>query len=191
MKRYSLVVVLLLLISNVTYAQSSVFGSITEAKSKIEKTVPLVVEHLKKISDAQGDYTVLNNGKEALKNQYNALSAEFDLYKGNLAHCIVSNKNTTKCMNYHTQFFKNTLTNYDNYISYVTKKNGYLGVTDESVKKDFNPTEIATKIDKDFSGAIGVVKKMKGSNKLTYFEKLKSSDDYKLADFDTLANEVK
>lgn len=189
MKRYSLLIALLLLASNVAYAQSSVFGSVTEAKSKIEKTVPLVVEHLKKVSTAQGNDAVLTNGKEALKKEYNALSAEFNLYKGNLATCIVSKpKKATKCMNYHTQYFKNTLTNYDNYISYITKKNGYLGVADDSVKKDFNPTEIATKIDKDFSGALGAVKKMKGNNKLAYFEQLQS-DDYKLQDFDTLVNQ--
>lgn len=189
MKRYSLLVVLLVLISNVSFAQSSVFGSITEAKSKIEKTVPLVVEHLKKLSEKQGDESVLTNGKAALKKQYDALSAEFELYKGNLAHCIVGkSKNTTKCMNYNTQYFKNTLGNYDNYITYITKKNGYLGVADDSVKKDFNPTEITTKIDKDFIGAIGAVKKMKGNNKITYFDQLKS-DEYKLQDFDTLANQ--
>lgn len=189
MKRYHLLSVLLLLIFNVTSAQtSSVFGSVTEAKSKIEKTVPLVLEHLKKISDAQGDQTVLNNGKLALKKEYEAVSQEFDLYKGNMANCIVNKpKKATKCMNYHTQYFRNTLGIYDNYITYVTKKNGYLGVSDDSVKKEFNPTEIATKIDKDFTAAAGAVKKMKGNNRLSYFEHLNSSE-FKLQSFDTLAN---
>ncbi len=59
MKRYNLLPVLLLFIFNVTSAQmSSVFGSVTEAKSKIEATVPVVVEHLKKVSEKQGDATV-------------------------------------------------------------------------------------------------------------------------------------
>ncbi|MCU7613872.1 hypothetical protein N0B16_05415 [Chryseobacterium sp. GMJ5] len=189
MKRYNLLVVLLLLIFNVTSAQtSSVFGSVTEAKSKIEKTVPLVVQHLQKISTSQGDETILTNGKAALKKEYDALSAEFELYKGNMANCIVVKpKKASKCMNYHTQYFRNTLGIYDNYITYLTRKNGYLGVEDETFKKDFKPTEIATKIDKDFVSAAGAVKKMKGNNKMSYFDQLKS-DDFKLQNFDTLAN---
>lgn len=167
---------------------SSVFGSVTEAKSKIEGTVPVVVEHLKKISEKQGDATVLNNGKAALKNEYDKVSQEFDLYKGNMASCILGkSKLTKKCLNYHTQYFRNTLGIYENYINYVTKKNGYLGVADDSVKIDFKPTEISSKIDKDFSGAVGAVKKMKGNNKSTYFDQLKS-DEFKLQNFDTLVN---
>ncbi len=187
MKRYNLLPVLLLFIFNITSAQvSSVFGSVTEAKSKIEATVPIVVEHLKKVSDAQGNTTVLENGKAALKNEYDKVSQEFDLYKGNMASCILGkSKKATKCMNYHTQYFRNTLGIYENYITYVTRKNGYLGVADESIKIDFKPTEIATKIDKDFSGAVGAVKKMKGNNKSTYFEQL-NSDDFKLQNFDNL-----
>lgn len=189
MKRYNLLTVLLLFIFSMTSAQtSSVFGSVTEAKSKIEATVPVVVEHLKKISEKQGDATVLNNGKAALKNEYDKVSQEFDLYKGNMASCILGkSKLTKKCLNYHTQYFRNTLGIYENYINYVTKKNGYLGVADDSVKLDFKPTEIATKIDKDFSGAVGAVKKMKGNNKSTYFDQLKS-DEFKLQNFDTLVN---
>ena len=90
-------------------------------------------------------------------------------------------------MNYHTQYFRNTLGIYENYITYVTRKNGYLGVADDSIKIDFKPTEIATKIDKDFAGAVGAVKKMKGNNKSTYFDLLKS-DDFKLQNFSTLVN---
>ncbi|CAD7813711.1 hypothetical protein CHRY9390_02699 [Chryseobacterium aquaeductus] len=189
MKRYNLLTVLLLFIFNVTSAQmSSVFGSVTEAKSKIEGTVPVILEHLKKISDSQGNTTVLDNGKVALKNEYNKVSQEFDLYKGNMARCILGkSKKATKCMNYHTQYFRNTLGIYENYITYLTKKNGYLGVADESIKLDFKPTEIATKIDKDFMGALGAVKKMKGNNKSTYFDQL-NSEDYKLQNFDTLVN---
>lgn len=187
MKRYHLLSVLLLLAFNVATAQtSSVFGSITEAKTKIENTVPLVIEHLKKISEKEGNQTVLVNGTAALKKEYETLSQEFDLYKGNMGSCIVNkSKKVDKCMNYHTQYFRNTLGTYDNYITYVTKKNGYLGVEDESVKKDFKPTEIATKIDKDFAGAVGAVRKMKGNSKLSYFEQL-SSEDYKLQNFDSL-----
>ncbi|KQR94489.1 hypothetical protein ASG01_00990 [Chryseobacterium sp. Leaf180] len=190
MKRYHLLIVLFLFVFNVASAQSSsVFGSLTEAKSKIEGTVPVVLEHLKKVSEKQGDDTVYNNGKEALKKQYDAVAQEFDLYKGNMANCIVDKpKKANKCMNYHTQYFRNTLTIYDNYITYVTKKNGFLGVTDEAVKKDFKPTEIATTIDKDFMAATGAVKKMKGNNKLSYFEQLKS-DELSLAKFDTLEKE--
>ncbi len=43
MKRYTLFSVLLLLIFNVAAAQSSsVFGAVSEAKAKIENTVPVV-----------------------------------------------------------------------------------------------------------------------------------------------------
>ncbi len=88
----------------------------------------------------------LNNGKAALKNEYDKVSQEFELYKGNMASCILGkSKKATKCMNYHTQYFRNTLGIYENYITYITKKNGYLGVADDSIKLDFKPTEIATK----------------------------------------------
>ena len=60
----------MLLIFSVTSAQtSSVFGSVTEAKTKIENTVPLVLEHLKKISESQNDNAILTNGKNALKKE--------------------------------------------------------------------------------------------------------------------------
>lgn len=187
MKRYTLLSVLMLLIFNVTSAQtSSVFGSVTEAKTKIENTVPLVLEHLKKISESQKDNSILTNGTTALKKEYDAVALEFDLYKGNMASCIVNkSKKATKCMNYHTQYFENTLGNYDNFINYITKKNGYLGVDDDSVKKDFKPTEIATKIDTDFTAASKAVGRLKGNSKSSYFEQVKS-EDFKLAPFETL-----
>lgn len=189
MKRYTLLSVLMMLIFNVTSAQtSSVFGSVTEAKTKIENTVPLVLEHLKKVSESQKDNSILTNGTTALKKEYDAVALEFDLYRGNMASCILNKpKKATKCMNYHTQYFRNTLGNYDNFINYLTKKNGYLGVEDESVKKDFKPTEIATKIDSDFAAASKAVGKLKGSNKTSYFEQVKS-EDFKLAPFQTLVN---
>ncbi|MBD3904418.1 hypothetical protein NAL32_20940 [Chryseobacterium sp. Ch-15] len=190
MKRYTLFSVLMLLIFNVTSAQtSSVFGSVAEAKSKIERTVPLVVEHLKKISESQNDNSILTNGTTALKKEYDAVALEFDLYRGNMASCIVnkSSKKASKCMNYHTLYFRNTLGNYDNFINYLTKKNGYLGVEDDSVKKDFKPTEIATKIDTDFTAASKAAGKLRGTAKASYFEQVKS-EDFKLAPFDTLLN---
>lgn len=180
----------MLLIFNVTSAQtSSVFGSVAEAKSKIERTVPLVVEHLKKISESQNDNSILTNGTTALKKEYDAVALEFDLYRGNMASCIVnkSSKKASKCMNYHTLYFRNTLGNYDNFINYLTKKNGYLGVEDDSVKKDFKPTEIATKIDTDFTAASKAAGKLRGTAKASYFEQVKS-EDFKLAPFDTLLN---
>lgn len=190
MKRYTLFSILFLLIFNVVSAQtSSVFGSVTEAKTKIENTVPMVLEHLKKVSDAQGDSSIYTNGKDALKKQYEIVALEFDLYRGNMASCIVnkSSKKATKCTNYHTQYFRDTLGRYDNYINYITKKNGYLGVDDESVKKDFKPTEIATKIDTDFAAASKAIKKLKGNSKSSYFEQVKS-DDFKLQPFESLVN---
>lgn len=180
----------MLLIFNVTSAQtSSVFGSVAEAKSKIERTVPLVVEHLKKISESQNDNSILTNGTTALKKEYDAVALEFDLYRGNMASCIVnkSSKKASKCMNYHTLYFRNTLGNYDNFINYLTKKNGYLGVEDDSVKKDFKPTEIATKIDTDFTAASKAAGKLRGTAKASYFEQVKS-EDFKLAPFNTLLN---
>ncbi|MCD1116910.1 hypothetical protein [Chryseobacterium turcicum] len=189
MKRYTLFSVLMLLIFNVTSAQtSSVFGSVAEAKSKIERTVPLVLEHLKKISESQNDNSILTNGTTALKKEYDAVALEFDLYRGNMASCIVNkSKKASKCMNYHTLYFRNTLGNYDNFINYITKKNGYLGVEDDSVKKDFKPTEIATKIDTDFTAASKAAGKLRGTAKASYFEQVKS-EDFKLAPFDTLVN---
>ncbi|MBW3523501.1 MULTISPECIES: hypothetical protein [unclassified Chryseobacterium] len=189
MKRYTLFSVLMLLIFNVTSAQtSSVFGSVAEAKSKIERTVPLVLEHLKKISESQNDNSILTNGTTALKKEYDAVALEFDLYRGNMASCIVNkSKKASKCMNYHTLYFRNTLGNYDNFINYLTKKNGYLGVEDDSVKKDFKPTEIATKIDTDFAAASKAANKLRGTAKASYFEQVKS-EDFKLAPFDTLVN---
>jgi len=189
MKRYTLFSVLMLLIFNVTSAQtSSVFGSVAEAKSKIERTVPLVLEHLKKISESQNDNSILTNGTTALKKEYDAVALEFDLYRGNMASCIVNkSKKASKCMNYHTLYFRNTLGNYDNFINYLTKKNGYLGVEDDSVKKDFKPTEIATKIDTDFTAASKAANKLRGTAKASYFEQVKS-EDFKLAPFDTLVN---
>ncbi|MEG1589426.1 hypothetical protein AB670_02509 [Chryseobacterium sp. MOF25P] len=189
MKRYTLFSVLMLLIFNVTSAQtSSVFGSVAEAKSKIERTVPLVLEHLKKISESQNDNSILTNGTTALKKEYDAVALEFDLYRGNMASCIVNkSKKASKCMNYHTLYFRNTLGNYDNFINYLTKKNGYLGVEDDSVKKDFKPTEIATKIDTDFTAASKAAGKLRGTAKASYFEQVKS-EDFKLAPFDTLVN---
>ncbi|MCD0479142.1 hypothetical protein LPB90_11775 [Chryseobacterium sp. LC2016-29] len=189
MKRYTLFSVLMLLIFNVTSAQtSSVFGSVAEAKSKIERTVPLVLEHLKKISESQNDNSILTNGTTALKKEYEAVALEFDLYRGNMASCIVNkSKKASKCMNYHTLYFRNTLGNYDNFINYLTKKNGYLGVEDDSVKKDFKPTEIATKIDTDFTAASKAAGKLRGTAKASYFEQVKS-EDFKLAPFDTLVN---
>lgn len=177
----------MLLIFNVTSAQtSSVFGSVAEAKSKIERTVPLVLEHLKKISESQNDNSILTNGTTALKKEYDAVALEFDLYRGNMASCIVNkSKKASKCMNYHTLYFRNTLGNYDNFINYITKKNGYLGVEDDSVKKDFKPTEIATKIDTDFTAASKAAGKLRGTAKASYFEQVKS-EDFKLAPFDTL-----
>lgn len=179
----------MLLIFNVTSAQtSSVFGSVAEAKSKIERTVPLVLEHLKKISESQNDNSILTNGTTALKKEYDAVALEFDLYRGNMASCIVNkSKKASKCMNYHTLYFRNTLGNYDNFINYLTKKNGYLGVEDDSVKKDFKPTEIATKIDTDFTAASKAANKLRGTAKASYFEQVKS-EDFKLAPFDTLVN---
>lgn len=179
----------MLLIFNVTSAQtSSVFGSVAEAKSKIERTVPLVLEHLKKISESQNDNSILTNGTNALKKEYDAVALEFDLYRGNMASCIVNkSKKASKCMNYHTLYFRNTLGNYDNFINYLTKKNGYLGVEDDSVKKDFKPTEIATKIDTDFTAASKAAGKLRGTAKASYFEQVKS-EDFKLAPFDTLVN---
>ncbi|WP_312076023.1 hypothetical protein [Chryseobacterium sp.] len=189
MKRYTLLAVVMMCVSSFSFAQSSVFGSITEAKSKIEATVPVVIEYLKKTSEKESNPEVLTNGTEALRKEYNALSQEFDLYKGNLASCIVNKKKkvATKCLNYHTQYFRSTLTKYDNFISYLTKKNGFLGVDDEEVKKDLKPTEIATTIDKDFTSAAGALQEMKGAEKARYFENLKA-DDLKLQDFNTLIN---
>ncbi|WP_449397888.1 hypothetical protein [Chryseobacterium wanjuense] len=75
MKRYNLLIVLLLFIFNVTTAQkkgspAADFSAVREAKTKIENTVPLVIKHLQQISEKESDPNILTNGKTALAKEY-------------------------------------------------------------------------------------------------------------------------
>lgn len=191
MKRYNLLIVLLLLAFNVATAQKNSpaadFSAIGEAKTKIENTVPLVLEHLKNIADKEGDSSIYTNGKTALGKEYAILQSEFWLYNGNMSNCIMNNssKKAKKCMQYHTQYLRNTFINYNNYITYVTKKNGYIGV-DSDVKKDFTPSEITKKLGDAYYAASEAAQRMKGTQKKEFLEQPKS-DDYKLRPYAELA----
>lgn len=192
MKRYNLLIVLLLLIFNVTTAQKkktsgadlSVLG---ETKSKIEKTVPQVIQHLQAISTKEGDNTIITNGKVALAKEYGILESEWFLYRNNMKNCILNNssKKAKKCMEYHTTYFRNTLINYNNYITNLTRKNGYLGVEGDT-KFDFKPAEISTKLSEAYFNASDAAGKLKGSQKTEYLDKT-MSDDYKLTPYSQLA----
>ncbi|MDH6254071.1 hypothetical protein M2347_003798 [Chryseobacterium sp. H1D6B] len=185
MKRYNLLIVLLLLIFNITTAQkkdspAADFSAIKEAKTKIENTVPLVIGHLQAISTKEGDNNILTNGKTALGKEYGILESEWRLYRGNMVNCILNNssKKSKKCMEYHTQYLRNTLINYKNYITYLTKKNGYLGVEGDT-KIDFNPSEITTKLSEAYFNASDAAKRMKGMQRKEFLEQT-NSEDYKL-----------
>ena len=192
MKRYNLLIVLLLFIFNVTNAQkkespAADFSSLKETKTKIENTVPLVVQHLQNIATKEADNSILTNGKTALRKEYGILESEWRLYRGNMANCILGNssKKAKKCMEYHTQYLKNTFINYNNYITHLTKKNGYLGVEGDT-KFDFNPSEITTKLSEAYFNAGDAANRMKTLQKAEFLEQTRS-DEYKLKPYAELA----
>lgn len=192
MKRYNLLIVLLLLIFNVTTAQkknspAADFGTLKETKSKIEKTVPLVIGHLQAIATKEGDNNILINGKTALGKEYAKVEQEWRLYRGNMSSCILnnSNKKSKKCMEYHNRMFRDTMINYKNYITYLTKKNGYLGVEGDT-KIDFNPAEMATKLSEAYFNASDAAGRMKGMQKKDFMDQT-SAEDYKLSPYATIA----
>ncbi|CEJ69057.1 hypothetical protein SAMN05421866_0273 [Chryseobacterium oranimense] len=193
MKRYNLLIVLLLLIFNVTTAQkkknspAADLSVLKETKTKIENTVPLVIKHLQAIADKEGDNNILNNGKTALGKEYGILESEWFLYRNNMKNCILNNssKKAKKCMEYHTQYLRNTFINYNNYISNLTRKNGYLGVEGDT-KFDFKPADIATKLSEAYSNANDAAGRMKGDQKKEFLGQT-MSDDNKLTPYSQLA----
>jgi len=192
MKRYNLLIVLLLLIFNVTTAQkknspAADFGTLKETKTKIEKTVPLVIGHLQTIATKEGDNNILTNGKTALGKEYAKVEQEWRLYRGNMESCILnnSNKKSKKCLEYHNRMFRDTMINYKNYITYLTKKNGYLGVEGDT-KIDFNPAEMATKLSEAYFNASDAAGRMKGMQKKDFLDQT-NGDDYKLSPYATIA----
>jgi len=192
MKRYNLLIVLLLLIFNITTAQkknspAADLSILKETKSKIEKTVPLVIGHLQTIATKEGDNTILTNGKVALGKEYSILESEWRLYRGNMNNCILNNssKKAKKCMEYHTQYLRNTFINYKNYITYLTKKNGYLGVEGDT-QIDFNPSDITTKLSEAYFNANDATNRMKGKQKTDFLEQT-MSEDTNLTPYDQLA----
>ncbi|KMQ59093.1 hypothetical protein ACM40_19310 [Chryseobacterium sp. BLS98] len=193
MKRYNLLIVLLLLIFNVTTAQkkknspAADLSVLKETKTKIENTVPLVIKHLQTIADKEGDNNILNNGKTALGKEYGILESEWFLYRNNMKNCILNNssKKAKKCMEYHTQYLRNTFINYNNYISNLTRKNGYLGVEGDT-KFDFKPADIATKLSEAYFNASDAAGRMKGDQKKEFLGQT-MSDDNKLAPYSQLA----
>jgi hypothetical protein len=192
MKRYNLLIVLLLLIFNVTTAQkkgspAADFSALKEAKTKIEKTVPAVIGHLQTIATKEGDNNILSNGKVALGKEYGILESEWRLYRGNMNNCILNNssKKAKKCMEYHTQYLRNTLINYKNYITYLTKKNGYLGVEGDT-KIDFNPGEITTKLNEAYFNGNDASNRMKGGQKKEFLSQ-NMAEDINLTPYNQLA----
>lgn len=183
MKRYNLLIVLLLLIFNITNAQkkntpAADLSVVKETKTKIENTVPLVIGHLQAIATKEGDNNILTNGKTALGKEYAKLESEWMLYRGNMNNCILNNssKKAKKCMEYHTQYLRNTFINYKNYITYLTKKNGYLGVEGDT-KIDFNPSEITTKLSEAYFNANDAAGRMKGSQKKEFLGQTMAQDN--------------
>ncbi|MGG5207900.1 hypothetical protein ACQWU4_03050 [Chryseobacterium sp. MIQD13] len=192
MKRYNLLIVLLLLIFNITTAQKTKspaadLSILKETKTKIENTVPLVIKHLQTIADKEGDNNIVTNGKTALAKEYGILESEWFLYRNNMKNCILNNssKKAKKCMEYHTQYLRNTFINYNNYISNLTRKNGYLGVEGDT-KFDFKPAEISTKLSEAYFSASDAAGRMKGDQKKDFLGQT-MSDDNKLAPFSQLA----
>ncbi|KXH84587.1 hypothetical protein [Chryseobacterium kwangjuense] len=188
MKRYNLLIVLLLLIFNVTTAQkknspAADLSILPETKTKIENTVPLVMKHLQTIAEKEGDNTIVTNGKAALGKEYGILESEWFLYRNNMKNCILNNssKKAKKCMEYHTQYLRNTFINYNNYISNLTRKNGYLGVEGDT-KFDFKPAEITTKLSEAYFNASEAAGRMKGDQKKDFLGQT-MSDDNKLTPF--------
>ncbi len=192
MKRYNLLIVLLLLIFNVTTAQkknspAADLSILKDTKSKIEATVPLVIQHLQTISTKEGDNNIVNNGKIALGKEYAILESEWFLYRNNMKNCILNNssKKAKKCMEYHTQYLRNTFINYSNYISNLTRKNGYLGVEGDT-KFDFKPADIATKLSEAYSNANAAAGRMKADQKRDFLGQT-MDDDNKLTPYAQLA----
>ncbi|WP_153393009.1 hypothetical protein [Chryseobacterium vaccae] len=192
MKRYNLLIVLLLLIFNVTTAQkknspAADLSILKETKTKIENTVPLVITHLQTIADKEGDGNIVTNGKTTLSKEYGILESEWFLYRNNMKNCILNNssKKAKKCMEYHTLYLRNTFTNYSNYITNLTRKNGYLGVEGDT-KFDFKPAEIATKLSEAYFNANDAAGRMKGEQKKDFLGQT-MSDDNKLTPFAQLA----
>lgn len=192
MKRYNLLIVLLLLIFNVTTAQkknspAADLSVLKETKSKIEATVPLVIQHLQNIATKESDNNIVTNGKIAVSKEYKILESEWFLYRNNMKNCILNNssKKAKKCMEYHTQYLRNTLINYNNYITNLTKKNGYLGVEGDT-KFDFKPAEIATKLSEAYFNANEAAGRMKANQKREFLDQT-MSDDNKLTPYAQLA----
>lgn len=185
-------IVLLLLIFNVTTAQkknspAADLSILKDTKSKIEATVPLVIQHLQTISTNEGDNNILTNGKVALGKQYGILESEWFLYRNNMKNCIINNssKKAKKCMEYHTLYLRNTLINYSNYISNLTRKNGYLGVEGDT-KFDFKPADIATKLSEAYFNASAATGRMKADQRREFLGQT-MTDDNKLTPFNQLA----
>ncbi|MBB6370308.1 hypothetical protein [Chryseobacterium shigense] len=193
MKRYNLLIVLLLLIFNVATAQkkknspAADLSMLKETKTKIENTVPLVIKHLQTIADKEGDNSIVTNGKVALGKEYGIIESEWFLYRNNMKNCILNNssKKAKKCMEYHTLYLRNTFTNYSNYITNLTRKNGYLGVEGDT-KFDFKPADITTKLSEAYFSASDAAGRMKGDQKKDFLGQT-MSDDNKLTPFGQLA----
>lgn len=90
-------------------------------------------------------------------------------------------------MDYHTQYLRNTLINYNNYITNLTRKNGYLGVEGDT-KFDFKPAELTTKLSEAYLNANDAAGRMKGNQKKEFLAQT-LADDYKLTPYTQLAQQ--
>jgi hypothetical protein len=101
-------------------------------------------------------------------------------------NCILNNssKKAKKCMEYHTSMFRGTLINYNNYITNLTRKNGYLGVEGDT-KFEFNPAEITTKLNESFFNGNDAANRMKGNQKKEFIGQT-MADDNALTPFNQL-----
>jgi hypothetical protein len=72
--------------------------------------------------------------------------------------------------------FRGTLINYNNYITNLTRKNGYLGV-DGDTKFEFNPSEITTKLSESFFNGNDAANRMKGNPEERFYRQTMADDN--------------
>lgn len=185
MTRNNLLVLFLILSFNFSKAQD--FGGVKDAKDKIENTVPILMEFLENKAKEYGEDANLELSKASLQKEYARVASEYSVYLTNISDCILDNrsKKYKKCMNYNSKYFKNTLNNYDTYMIYMTRQNG---VESKEIKEklNFNPSDIISRIDKEYLNTAGRLGKMKGSDRQNLAESLKSSE-FKIKPFNEVA----
>jgi hypothetical protein len=79
-------------------------------------------------------------------------------------------------MEYHNSMFRCTLINYNNYITNLTRKNGYLGVEGDT-KFDFNPSEVTTKLNESYFNGGDAANRMKRGQKKEFLGQTMADDN--------------